>query len=67
MKKLEIYQGSYGTAFFVDGQLIQYVHENDGTWREEYFNPIIKALGCEVVSKSKLTKDEQKQVDKFEE
>lgn len=46
--KLSIYQGQNGQAFFDGNALIKYVHENDGDWRGEYFNSILKHFDIEV-------------------
>ncbi len=48
-KYLQIIQCSYGTAFVLDDKIVHYIHENDGNYRDEYFNPLIKALGFDPV------------------
>ena len=48
MKKLDIIQGQYGVGFFDGDALIQYVHENDGDWRREYFNQVVEHFGITV-------------------
>lgn len=43
---------SYSTVFVdIDGKkLLGSFSENDGEWRDEYFNPIFKNLGIEIKS-----------------
>jgi hypothetical protein len=48
VKELTIIQGTYGLGFFDGDHLIRYVHENDGEWRSEYFNPILERFGINV-------------------
>jgi hypothetical protein len=61
MKKLEIYADDekFGECdiFLYNNKVIGVVYGNDGDYREEYFNPIFKAVGINVVRRTKaLTK-----------
>jgi len=39
----------YGTVFVDEsGNFVHYIHENDGAWRSEYHNPIVRFFGGEV-------------------
>lgn len=45
---------SYSTVFvdFEDETFLGSVHENDGDWRDEYFNPIFEGLGIKIKAKN---------------
>jgi len=66
MNTLGIYRADYGTAFFCGEDLIKYVHENDGDWRSEYFNPIIRYFGIEPIYLEKLSEAQKKQIERYE-
>lgn len=41
----------HGDCFFAEGgSIITFIHENDGNWRDEYFEPILEHLGATMVS-----------------
>ena len=47
---------SYSTGFFADdGSIITIIHENDASWRNEYFKPIMTHLGAEVVNLDEIS------------
>lgn len=59
MKKLGVYYiETYGEAqlFFNGDECMGAVSSNDADWRHEYFNPIMKLMGLEVVCLNKLNK-----------
>ena len=43
---------TYSTVFVSDEEVIGSVHENDGDWRNEYFDPIFRKLGIKIVSEA---------------
>ena len=55
----EVYGDEIGevTVFLEDGKLLSVVASNDGTWRDEYFNPVLAKLGV-TVERSKLSQSE---------
>lgn len=65
--KLKIIRTEYGTAFFDEkDELVQYIHENDGDWRGEYFDPIPLHFGIEVEHPAKLSKKQREKVKEYE-
>jgi hypothetical protein len=46
---LELYDGYDGSSYYFDelGSFITSVHANDGNWRAEYFDPILKHFGVQ--------------------
>jgi hypothetical protein len=44
-----IYADNYEAMFDMNGKLLSYWHENDATWRDEYFADFVAQLGVEVV------------------
>lgn len=42
----------YGTFFLEGADVINYVHENDAQWRDEYFNGFMRKLDIEVTSRA---------------
>lgn len=52
------------STIFVDlenGEFLGSFHENDGEWRDEYFNPIFEGLGIKIKAKnySQLSDEEK--------
>jgi hypothetical protein len=66
MKTLQIYRAEYGTAFFENDKLIQYIHENDGDWRSEYFNRILEHFDVEIKVLEKLNETQEKLLKRYE-
>ncbi len=65
-KEIKIVAGNYGEAFFLGDKLLAYVHENDGCWRDEYFNPILLALGYKVMRVKEPNKTHAKAIAEYE-
>lgn len=43
------YQGLYGVIYFLrHNTQMTYVHENDGNFREEYLNPVLRLVGSKL-------------------
>ena len=50
MKNIYKLGACYGSYFLDEtGELITYIHENDGNWRNEYFAPILKYLRAKMI------------------
>lgn len=52
---LDEYEHLNYSTIFVDlneGEFLGSVHENDGEWRDEYFNPIFEDLGIKIKPKN---------------
>lgn len=50
-EKMILYRAgtTYGDVFFnLEKNFIHYIHENDGTWRNEYFSRIISFFNGEI-------------------
>lgn len=67
LRELKIVLTKYGTAFFDGDNLVNYVHDNDGSWRGEYFNPILEHFGIAVVAVETPTVKQRNAYAPFEE
>jgi len=66
MKRMSVYSDDsiYGTAFFDGDVCVGYVHYNDGSWREEYFNPIIEHFGVKAFIMNSLNAKQKRSLKK---
>lgn len=53
MKEINYCSTTYGTLFWKD-DWFHYIHENDATWRSEYFDPIMKFLEIRFIEHDKI-------------